>query len=412
MFVPQFYKEMTVAFEAGKTYADVFLLFIDTAGHSTIVRENPRDRAKRAFDLVQTRIADRLNQTASRNRCGDAELWNWQGDGGLFVIHDVNESVSAQTALETALAVLRVDLPHLQDEFVEQDLAGELHLRLSLHKGVLVYPGADAQGSIHSADLNFAAHLEQAVPADHLGISAEVFTVASKYKGAFVDVGTFEGRQIYLHSPVYAERATQLSWLTSHGLGSEMTRVTSLHERPSAYDKGRLIRAASTEVFDLGTALNTCSNYLVTTERPAAYRDAVVDLLQRGGYFRCYQLSVDSPAMSEISRKFGEDTVQLTKTSLDRFRLFKERHPDICERFEVYAMAEYPGFAALGMDMSDAPYGCVLLSPYVAACPADAGVQRGDLPHFLISRANKKLFEQVSSAINSFRSEGNTTRIL
>jgi hypothetical protein len=285
-------------------------------------------------------------------------------------------------------------------------------LRLSLHKGVLAYPGAGAHGSIHSADLNFGAHLEAAVPSDHLGISEDVFAVASKYRGAFVNVGTFETHQVYLHSPVYVERVTQLAWLVNHGLGSEMTRVTSLHQRPSAHDKGRLIRAASTEVFDMGTALNTCSNYLVTTERPAAYRDAVVDLLQRGGYFRCYQLSVDSPMMAEISRKFGEDTVQLTKNSLERFHLFKERHSEICERFEVYAMSEYPGFAALGIDMSDAPYGCVLLSPYLGSRPTDLGVQRGDLPHFLVSRANQKLFEQTAAAINSFRDEANAARIL
>jgi hypothetical protein len=401
-----------MGFVAGKTYPDVFLIFIDSSGHSSIVRENPRDRAKQAFDLVQARIASRLRQVATKNRCSDAEQWSWQGDGGLFVVHDPNESVSSQTALETSLALLRLDLPHLQDEFAEQDIAGDLHLRLSLHKGVVTYPGHGNQGSIHSADLNFGAHLEAAVPADHLGVSEDVVAVAGKHKDAFVSVGSFESRRVYLHSPTHSDRAIQLAWLGKHGLGVGMTQVGAFHERPRAVNKGALMRACASEVFDLGTALNTCSNYLVTTERPAAYRDAVTDLLERGGYFRCYQLSVDSPMMPELSRKFGEDTRELTRVSLARFQQFKQRNSEISERFEVWAMEEYPGFAALGMDAGKSPYGSILLSPYVAPRPHVEGVQRGDLPHFLLSESAGAVFDQVMAAINSYRDPGNATRLL
>jgi hypothetical protein len=191
-----------------------------------------------------------------------------------------------------------------------------------------------------------------------------------------------------------------------------MTSVPSLHERPSAQDKGRLIRASTNEVFDMGTALNTCSNYLVTTERPAAYRDAIIDLLERGGYFRCYQLSLESPAVTEISARFNEDTAELISRSLKRFEQFRDRYTSISERFEVYAISQYTGFAALGMDMDSAPYGCVLLSPYVAPRSGKAGVQRGDLPHLLVSRLNGRLFEQVRYAVNSYRDEETITRLV
>lgn len=397
---------------AGRTYPNAYMLFVDASGHSSVVRNNPQDVASEAFNLVEQRLKERVAAVSQRKRCRMSEPWTWQGDGGLFVFYDEDESIALTATLDSALAILKLDLPHLQQEFQGQAINGELHLRLAINKGTVSYEGDDSRGSIHSAELNFAAHLEEATPSDHLAIPEAIMQLTGQYKAMFTHVGTFENRKIYLHSPMRNPRSIQRAWLTGHGMGEFAAQVLALYERPSAFDKGRIISSGEHEVIDLGTALNTCSNYLVTTERPTHFRDAVLDLLSRGGAYRCYMLDVNSPEIPRIANQFGEDSIDLATRSIQRFELFKRRHASVTEQFEVYTMTEYPGFAAMGVDISQ-PNGLLLLSPYLRPLRAKVGeVSRADFAHYLFGNLDDPLSQSTVSLVESYRSPENVKRIV
>lgn len=106
-------------------------------------------------------------------------------------------------------------------------------------------------------------------------------------------MGLHEGKEIYLRLLKGSPDDTAKAWLMARGLWSAVP-VHAYHERPSQHEKARLVNAASSEIIDLGTALGTCSNYLVTTERPAWYRDAVISFLERGGVYRCVLMNPSS----------------------------------------------------------------------------------------------------------------------
>ena len=38
-------------FQKGQVYENVYMIFVDAAGHSNVVRSNPRDVSDQAFDL-------------------------------------------------------------------------------------------------------------------------------------------------------------------------------------------------------------------------------------------------------------------------------------------------------------------------------------------------------------------------
>lgn len=82
---------------------------------------------------------------------------------------------------------------------------------------------------------------------------------------------------------------------------------------------------------DLGTVLNTCSNYLTPTERPARYRQAVLDLLGRGGTFRCFLMDPNCQATRVLATQRGEDVSSRIQRSLDRFRVFKKKYGELAE---------------------------------------------------------------------------------
>jgi len=56
-------------FDADRTYENVFLIFVDSAGHSSIVAANQRDRAESEFDLLHVRVIGRTD-TVARTRRG------------------------------------------------------------------------------------------------------------------------------------------------------------------------------------------------------------------------------------------------------------------------------------------------------------------------------------------------------
>ena len=152
----------------------VYFLKIDASGHSTIVVNNPSDVVNLFFDHFENTVIGTVEETRKLRRCGYAEFWGWEGDGGLCVIYDESESVALQTAVESGISILNYKLQPLQDALKQLGARGELHVRIALHGGSFRYKGYKSHGSIHSKDLNFVAHLEEVTPRDTLAVSRDV----------------------------------------------------------------------------------------------------------------------------------------------------------------------------------------------------------------------------------------------
>lgn len=375
---------------------DVFLVFVDAAAHSTIVSANPRDRAGQAFDLLQERVTGRLRTIVDRHRCTCAQLWRWAGDGGFLAIHDEHESVARDIVFQYARSLVDLDLRHLRDELVQLGIAGELHIRIAVHRGVIRHRGDGLEGLVYSPDLNYGAHLEEVTPPDTVAISEDVYRVAGPYASAFEHVGTHEDKRVYLATGSGEPGAARRAWLITQGLAGG-NRVHAYHERPSQREKAKLVAAATEDVLDLGMALRTASHYLVTTERPAYFRDAVIAFLRRGGRYRCVTMEPDARATEELSKWRGEDMSAKITTAVAEIRRFKERVGPLGERVEVYHTDVYPAMASMAIDL-DHPHALILTSPYLASLP-DAEIDLCEMPHYLLGRASGRLFERVSGLI-------------
>jgi len=397
-------------FQADRTYDQVYLVFVDTSGYSTIVRSNPRDRAAGAFDLLRERMRARIGQVSEQHRCARSDLWNWRGDGGFFAIHDDSESVARDVALEAARTFLTLDLRHLRDEFAQAGVDGELHVRMAVHKGAIRHTGEGRTGTIHSPDINLAAHLEKATPPDCLAVSEDVYRTAGRYAELFAHVGSHEGKDVYLMAGDGGPGEAAKAWLAGRGL-ADGTPVHAYPERPSSAEKARLLDAASAEVLDMGTALRTSSSRLVTTERPARYRDAVLSLLRRGGVYRCYLLDPSSDAAATLSRQYQEDMTRKIKDSLERFGRFKERYGAAADGLRVYQTDEFPGFSALAVDPRRTN-GLILYSSYLMGTSPYGVIERGDMPHYLISPDAGRTYARILELTEARAATGQVERVV
>jgi class 3 adenylate cyclase len=387
-------------FQPNQTYENVFLIFVDAAGHSNVVASNPRDLVYRAMDLLHSRLVTRLATIAGRRRCARAKLWRWAGDGGFLVVHDEDESVARDTAMEFTRQILEIDLPHLRVEFAELGVAGQLSLRVGLHRGVVRYRGEGLEGSIYSPDINFAAHLERAAPPDTALVSAEAQQIAGDFASALEPLGHFENRPVYLFAPGLPRAQASAVWLAARGL-TGASPITGYHERPSQQDKARFISAAQTEVIDLGTALRTAAHYLVTTERPTYYRDAVLRLLRNGGRYRCVLMDPASPATALLTEQRGEELTGKIGQALADLRRFRQQIGADGEGLEVYLLPAYPGMACLTADLQ-LPHGLILTSPYLMPVPGGDPATRADMPHYLLSRSAGRLYDNLRDLITGF----------
>lgn len=396
-------------FHGGATYDNSYLLFVDAAGYSTIVRTNPRDRAAHAFDLLRERAAARVRDLSVARHCDRAALWNWQGDGGFFVLHDERESVARDVALDAARCLLTLDLPQLQQEFHGSGLHGELHLRIAVHKGPIRCSQDGVGATIHSPDVNFAAHLEEATPRDAVAVSGEVHLTAGEHAELFTPVGPYEDKNVALMTSRPGARAALQDWLQTRGL-ERGTPVFAYPERPSQWQKARCVDAAERDIVDLGTALHTCANYLVTTERPARYRDAVLAFLRRGGRYRCVLMAPHAEATTLLSRQRGEDLPTKIKTSLEKFAKFKDRHGVAADGLHVYQTTRYPALAALTVDLHLAG-ALILYAPYLSGqSMSGRAIERSEMPQYLVGPNAGRLFEDTRALVDSV--VGDSARVL
>ena len=381
-----------MAFSQGHTYDNVYLLVVDASGYSSIVRHNPLDRAAHAFDLLRERTVARVDETAAAHLCAHADLWSWRGDGGMLAVHDESESVARDVALTAARDILRVDLPAVREELSHTELSGELRLRVAVHKGTIRYDGQT--GAIHSPVINLAAHLEELTPPDCLAVSEAVHRVAGPHAEHFELVGDHESSNVYLMTPSGSAHDARRAWLAKAGL-SGSTAVFAQPQRPSQLEKLRLIRAARTEVVDAGTALRTSSGYLTTTDRPAYYRDAVLEFLSRGGTYRCVLLDPECEATATLSEYRGENLPDKIRNSIAAFGRFKQRHGSVTERLHVYRTRTFPGFAAIAVDLNSADP-MILYSPYLMSMKIPGvHVEHGDSPHYLATTSSGRLLTDL-----------------
>jgi hypothetical protein len=164
---------------------------------------------------------------------------------------------------------------------------------------------------------------------------------------------------------------------------------------------------------DLGTALRTCANYLVSGDRPRPYRDAVTALLGNGVVYRCvmYTGTPGSPAANPLDP--SEDLVTKTSESLKKLESFKHQiGADLGERFEVWGSSHFPGLAALCVDPGSAG-ALMLYSPYLPPTPTAYGpAERGDMPHYLVSPTDGELFDAMSSFVSTFVANDSLERLL
>ncbi|HEV2781028.1 MAG TPA: hypothetical protein VGX25_16720 [Actinophytocola sp.] len=392
---------------SAQTYENVYLIVVDASGYSTIVRHNPRDQAARAFDLLRSRILARAGAVSAGLRCTRTQLWSWRGDGGILAIHDDRESVARDVALTTARDILQLDVAQVRAELSRMDLRGQLRLRLAVHKATIRFPANGDTGAIHSPDLNFAAHLEEATPPDCLAISEDVYHSAGPHAAAFTYVGTHESRPIYLMSPTDPRQA----WLSTAGL-TDSHPVFAHPHRPSQQEKARLVAVAKSDIIDLGTALRTTAHYLVTTERPAHYRDAVLTFLSRGGTYRYVLLDPSCPATATLSEYRQEDLATKIRASITEFTRFKQHHAPLTDNLHVYQSRAFPGFAAIAVDL-ESPAPLILYSPYLMTMKSLAiHIDRGDSPHYLATPTSGPIVTNLAHMVRSITSSEIIERIL
>lgn len=289
---------------------------------------------------------------------------------------------------------------------------GELRLRLALHRGTFTYKGYERHGSIHSKDLNFVSHLEEATPSNSLTISRDVYqrcpaelaTVFKELPFQFEEMDVL----VYSRRPV-SEIAYE--WLTRVPI-TESVSVNLLPMRYSETDKSKIIRYAQNEVIDLGTALSTCSQYLVSTTRPAPYRSTVEGLLDRGVNYVCLALNPDAPvAKAYADARQEPDLVSKIHESVLKMETFASQVADKKGSFELYLYMSLPHFAAILTDRKQK--GLLLYAPYLPNLGEQLTIQRADSPHFVVSGLILPTFyAQIDTYVDALLDDPKTKRVI
>lgn len=180
-------------------------------------------------------------------------------------------------------------------------------------------------------------------------------------------------------------------------------------QRPSQMEKSRLVQSARSDVIDLGTALRTCAHSLTTTERPARYRDAALDLLSRGGTYRAVLLDPTCEATATLSRYRGENLPEKIRSSIVAFGRFKDRHGPVTDGLHVYQSRVFPGFAAIAVDLAS-PDAMILYSPYLMSA-LDIHVEHGDSPHYLATPSSGPLQRDLAGLLAATLDSGALERV-
>jgi len=187
-----------IELEPGRDYNNVYFMVVDAKEHSKIVRYNDADKVDKAFDEFETMVHNAVERGKTETRCEIAQSWGWQGDGGLYVFYDQEESIARKATLQSAKEIL-AEIPALNNRLSRMKISGEIHVRIAIHKGNIRYK--EKTGSIHSKELNLASHVQKLVPYDTIAISKDVYDISGETQNEFVEAeGEFEGMKFYLYS--------------------------------------------------------------------------------------------------------------------------------------------------------------------------------------------------------------------
>lgn len=399
-------------FVDGQTYMNVYFLKIDASGHSNIVARNASDIVDRVFDYLESTVFSTVEETKKLYNCQYAHFWGWEGDGGLCVIFDDNESVALRTAIESATNILDFKLESLQRAVARLNARGELRLRLAIHRGTFTYKGYERHGSIHSKDLNFVSHLEGVTPSNSLTISREVYQRCPEELSTSFKELPFQFKEMDVF--VYSKRLLSeiaYEWLNRISIAGSVS-INLLTRRYSETDKSKIIRYTQNEVIDLGTALRTCSQYLVSTARPAIYRSTVEGLLDKGVNYVCLALNPDAPvAKAYADARQEPDLVSKIHESISKMETFASQVASKKGSFELYLYMSLPHFAAILTDRKQ--QGLLLYAPYLPNLGEQLTIQRADSPHLVISGLILPTFyAQVDRYVDALLDDPETKRII
>ena len=202
------------------------------------------------------------------------------------------------------------------------------------------------------------------------------------------------GPQISIH--------TIFEWMNNISIQNSF-KLNVISERPTEENKALIISHAREEVLDLGTALNTCSTYLVSRAKPGSYRKRVLELLERGVNYTCVVLQPDAEITKLYGKTRGEDLETKITKSLERLGSFAEEVRGKKGKFRVFGYSELPYFACIGVDRN--AQGIFLFSPYMPSAE-EMRIERGDIMHFLISEAqSKEIYAQINCCIEYYLNE-------
>lgn len=397
-------------FETGRSYNNVYFLKIDASGHSNVVLNNPSDIADKIFGLFEESVYSTIEENKKWNQCEYAGFWGWQGDGGLCVFYDSRESVSSKTAISSSLNLIDFKLAWLQEKLKELGVNGEFHIRISIHKGSFLYKGDEKRGSIHSKELNFVSHLEVVTPRDSLSISEDVYRACTKdLCDKFTELDfPFENHRVYLYSnQTLAKKSVQ--WMSNISIDNSF-KANVFSKRLSEQNKSIIIKSAKTEVIDLGTALSTCSRYLVTTQRPSYYRNEVLRLLDAGVNYTCLALNPQCEIRKIYEKERNENLKDKTDWSLERLKSFAEEVKNKKGKFNVLLYSRMPYFAAILIDRDKD--GLSIFAPYMPKHES-LNIERADSIHMLISLSqNQELFSQIVSCVDDLINDKETIKLI
>lgn len=169
------------------------LVAIDVVGHSSLVLSLSNKKTEKLFAEIEHRVRTEVQHSRGL-------LLGWQGDGGIAVFHTSDSSdddARAQAALNSAEAILKLfPLISSQHKLGNDDA---LQVRIAVHSGALIW--RRATGSIHSADVNFVAHLEHALPNGAIGVSgAAVKALTEDVRKYCISVGKLENHEVFIYA--------------------------------------------------------------------------------------------------------------------------------------------------------------------------------------------------------------------
>jgi len=162
---------------------------VDVIGHSRIARENPSSTVDRVFNNFEHHVDSIATRLKGR-------IWNWAGDGGLIAFYEGVQTAKVADALEAAQSLLDSLVGfNAQHPFDQQ--SDQLLLRIAIHCGTARF--RPDTGRIHSAAINYVAHLEhERTHPNSISISEPVYReLSGNARQKFVSAGTFEDIPIY-----------------------------------------------------------------------------------------------------------------------------------------------------------------------------------------------------------------------